>query len=103
MNTTLSKIDQEKRKIGYIALILEPHDYRIYYANIDKCHQCGISVAESQTYLLAKHPQRQGSKEKRLFLQASFLVNFSKIGLLSFPKSEIGGYLSKQLIFFVIM
>ena len=30
------------------------------------------------------------SKDKRLFSQASFIVNFSKIGLLSFPKSEYG-------------
>ena len=32
----------------------EPHDYRIYYVNIDLRHQYGISVAESQTFLLAK-------------------------------------------------
>ena len=37
-------------------LHLEPHDYRIYYVNIDLRHQYGISVAEAQTFLLAKHP-----------------------------------------------
>ena len=29
---------------------MEPHDYRIYYVNIDLRHQYGISVAESQTF-----------------------------------------------------
>ena len=33
---------------------MEPHDYRIYYVNIDLRHQYGISVAESQTFLRAK-------------------------------------------------
>ena len=32
------------------------HDYRIYYVNIDLCHQYGIFVAESQTFLLTKRP-----------------------------------------------
>ena len=35
---------------------LEPHDYRIYYVNIDLRHQYGISVAELQTFLLAIRP-----------------------------------------------
>ena len=38
---------------------LEPHDYRIYYVNIDLRHQYGISVGESQTFLRAKRPQRR--------------------------------------------
>ena len=33
-------------------MYLEPHDYRIYYVNIDLRHQYGISAAESQTFLL---------------------------------------------------
>ena len=33
-------------------LHLEAHDYRIYYVNIDLRRQYGISVAESQTFLL---------------------------------------------------
>ena len=45
---------------------LEPYDYRIYYVNIDLRHQYGISVAESQTYLLAKRPSAAMSEEKRL-------------------------------------
>ena len=56
-------IDQEKHKIKKIYIILETHDYQTYYVNIDLCHQYGISVAEKQTFLLAKHPsQRQGAK-----------------------------------------
>ena len=34
-------------------------------------HQYGIFVAESQTFLLAKHPQRRRAKEKRMLSQAS--------------------------------
>ena len=46
---------------------LEPHDYRIYYVNIDLRHQYGISVAESQTFLLAKRPQRRRARRNRCF------------------------------------
>ena len=45
---------------------LKPRDYRIYYVNIDLRHQYGISVAESQTFLLAKRPSAAMSEEKRL-------------------------------------
>ena len=45
---------------------MEPHDYRIYYVNIDLRHQYGISVIESQTFLLAKRPPVTMSEEKRL-------------------------------------
>ena len=50
----------------WTSLHLEPHDYRIYSVNIDLRHQYGISVAESQMFLLAKHPLVAISKEKRL-------------------------------------
>ena len=42
------------------------HDYPIYYVNIDLRHQYGISVAESQMFLLAKRPTAAMSKEKHL-------------------------------------
>ena len=45
---------------------LEPHDYQIYYVNIDLHHQYGISVAEMQMFLLAKRPSAAMSEEKRL-------------------------------------
>ena len=48
-------------------LHLESHDYRIYYVNIDLRHQYGISVAESQTFLLAKRPQRRGARRNGCF------------------------------------
>ena len=38
-------------------LYLEPHDYQIYYVNIDLRHQYRISVTELQTFLHAKRPQ----------------------------------------------
>ena len=47
-------------------MYLEPHDYWIYYVNIGLRHQYGISVAESQTFLLAKRPSAAISEEKRL-------------------------------------
>ena len=46
---------------------LEPHDYRIYYVNIDLRHQYGISVAESQTFLRAKRPQRRRARRNGCF------------------------------------
>ena len=55
-----TKIYQEKHKIEQI-LHLEPHDYPIYYINTDLRHQYGISVAESQMFLLPKHPQQWGA------------------------------------------
>ena len=50
-------IGQEKQ--NQTNLHLETHEYQIYYVNIDSCHQYGISVAEAQTFLLAKHPYQQ--------------------------------------------
>ena len=46
---------------------MELHDYRIYYVNIDLCHQYGISVADvppGETFLAARR------YEKRLYSQA---------------------------------
>ena len=66
-------IDQEKHKIKKIYIILETHDYQTYYVNIDLCHQYGISVAEKQTFLLAKHPsQRQGAKRNSCVCRLHF-------------------------------
>ena len=45
---------------------MEPHDYRVYYVNIDLLDQYGISVVEYQTFLLAKRPSVTMSEEKRL-------------------------------------
>ena len=55
------------------------HDYRIYYVNIDLRHQYGISVAESQTFLLARRPSAAISKEKRLPLAGYILFTFGQI------------------------
>ena len=54
---TFTIIDQEKHKIKQVLIhYLEPHDYGIYYVNIDLHYQYEISVAESQTFFLARHP-----------------------------------------------
>ena len=46
---------------------MEPHDYRVYYVNIDLRHQYGISVAESQTFLRAKRPSGEERGETHVF------------------------------------
>ena len=43
-----------------------------YYVNIDLRQQHGISVAESQTFLLPKRPSAAMSEEKRLPLAGYF-------------------------------
>ena len=53
INTTLYQNRPEDTQ-NQTNLYLEPHDYRICYANTDLRHQYGISVAESQTFLLVK-------------------------------------------------
>ena len=58
MNTTLHENQPEDMQ-NWTNLYLEAHDYRIHYVNIDLRHQYGISVAESQTFLLVKRPQRR--------------------------------------------
>ena len=55
-HNTLVKLTRRNVKLNN--LDVEPHDYRIYCVNINLRHQYGISVAESQTFLRAKRPQR---------------------------------------------
>ena len=66
MNTTLSKIDQKTRKIGQI-YIWNPMTTELYHVNIDLCHQYGISVAESQTFLRVKRRQRRRARRNGCF------------------------------------
>ena len=66
MNTTLTKIDQKTRKIGQI-YIWNPMTTELYHVNIDLCHQYGISVAESQTFLRMKRPQRRRARRNGCF------------------------------------
>ena len=56
---------------------MEPHDYRIYFVNIDLRHQHGISVAESQTSLRAKRPQWRRARRNGC-LRRLVLVQFYK-------------------------
>ena len=46
------------------------------YVNIDLRHQYGISVAESQTFLLVKRPSAAMSEEKRLPFAGYLFNNF---------------------------
>ena len=55
MDTTLYQNRPEDTK-NLTNLYLEPHEYRIYYVNIDLRHQYRISVAESWTFLRVTRP-----------------------------------------------
>ena len=57
INTTVYQNQPEDTQ-NWTNLYLEPHDYRIYYVNVDLHHRYGISVAESQMFLHAKRPQQ---------------------------------------------
>ena len=64
-------------------MYLEPHDYQIYYVNIDLRHEYGISAPQ-----VADVPPRETSpvaesKEKRMFSQATMsLVPFVTLSVL---------------------
>ena len=70
MNTTLYQNRAEDTQ-NWTNLCLQPHDYRIYYVNIDLRHQYGISAAESQTFLLAKRSQRRRARRNGCFRRLS--------------------------------
>ena len=53
--------------MGQIILYVEPRNYQIHYVNIDLRHQHGISVAELQTFLRAKHPSGEEGAETDVF------------------------------------
>ena len=67
MNTTLCQNRPQHSKNG-TNLYVEPHDYRVYYVNIDLHHQHGISVAESQMFLHAKRPSIEERGEMDVFV-----------------------------------
>ena len=71
MNTTLHQNRQEDTR-NWTNLCLEPYDYWSHYVNIDLRHQYGISVAESQTFLLAKRPQRRRARRNGCFRMLAF-------------------------------
>ena len=66
MNTTLCQ-NRPADTQNWTNLYLEPHDYWIYYVSIDLRHQYGISVAESQTFLLAKRPRQRRVRRNGCF------------------------------------
>ena len=78
MSTTLCQNRLEGTH-NWTNLNLEPRDYWIYYVNIDFRHQYGISVAESQTLILAKCPQRRGERRngcfRRLYISSLQILN----------------------------
>ena len=67
MNTTLHQNRPEDTQ-NWTKIYLEPHDHRIYYyVNTDLRHHYGISAPESQTFLLAKRPQRRRARRNGCF------------------------------------
>ena len=81
MDTTIYSNQPEDTK-NWSNLYLEPHDYQIYYVNIDLRHQYGISAAESQTFLRAKRPQRLRARRNGCFrrLKKSLKIQRDLIG-----------------------
>ena len=73
VNTTLYQTRPGETK-NSANLHLEPHHYRIYDVNIDLRHQYGISVSESQTFLVVNHPSAAMSEEKRLPFAGYFMI-----------------------------
>ena len=74
MNTTLHQNRPEDTQ-NWTKLYLEPDDYWIYYVSIDLCHQYGISVTESQTFLRAKRPQRRRARRNGWFCRLGSFSN----------------------------
>ena len=66
MDTTIYQNQPEDTK-HWTNLYFEPHDYHIYYVNIDLCHQYEISAAESQMFLCVKRPQSDEWGETDVF------------------------------------
>ena len=66
-HNTLPKSTRRHVKLDNANLYLEPHNYRIYYVNIELRHQYGIAVAESQTFLRAKGSQRRRARRNGCF------------------------------------
>ena len=65
-NTTLQQ-NPPWETYNWTNLHLETHDYWIHFVNIDLHHQYGISVPESQTFLIAKSPQPRGARRNLCF------------------------------------
>ena len=59
-------IDQEKHKIKQI-LHLEPHNWQMYYVNIDLHQQYGISVADTQRFFWRNVPGSEELGEMAVF------------------------------------
>ena len=55
----------------------KPQIYQINYVNIDLRHQYGIYVTETETFLLAKRPERRGVKRNGCFCRLACPVCLS--------------------------
>ena len=66
MNTTLYQNLPEDTQ-NWTKLYLEPHDYRIFYVNIDLRHQYGISAAELRTFFHSKCSQLRRARRNGCF------------------------------------
>ena len=76
MNTTVYQNRPEDSQ-NWTNLYLEPHDYRIYFVNIDLRHQYGISVAEWQTSLHTKHPSGEKHRANGCFCRLLLYLNLA--------------------------
>ena len=90
MNTTLYQ-NRPGETQNWTNLHLEPHDYWIYYVNIDLCHQYGISVSKSQTFLLSKHPQRRRARRHSCFCRLAKTAELARLLLSLFFEQQFNG------------
>ena len=100
MNTTLYQNWPEDTQ-NWTNLCLDPHDYRIYYVNIDLRHQYGISAAESQTFLLVKRPQRRRARRNGCFRSLRWRNTFQWSPFLGEELSSCGVDLACRTVFVV--
>ena len=59
--------ESTSRNINRTNLHFKPQVYQINYVNIDLCHQYGTYVTETETFLLAKLPERRGTRRNSCF------------------------------------
>ena len=67
MNTTLYQ-NRPGETLNWTNLLLEPHNYQIYYVNVDIRHQYGISLADSQAFGSSRNvPSSKEGEETAVF------------------------------------
>ena len=90
---TLPKLT--RRNTNRTNLHFKPQVYQINYVNIELGHQYGIPVTETQTFPLAKRPERRGKKRNSCFRRLACPVCLSVYLPVSF--SDYGQGLTQSI------